>query len=46
MLLLSVEKMKELEKQADAQGYSYVEMMKSAGGGLADDHRQALAIPG
>ncbi len=35
MLLLSVEKMKELEKQADAQGYSYAEMVKAAGGSLA-----------
>ena len=35
MLLLSVEKMKELEKQADAQGYSFAEMMKAAGGSLA-----------
>ena len=35
MLLLSVEKMKELENQADEQGYSYVEMMKAAGSGLA-----------
>jgi NAD(P)H-hydrate epimerase len=35
MLLLSVEKMKELEKQADAQGYTYAEMMKTAGGSLA-----------
>lgn len=35
MLLLSVDKMKELEKQADSQGYSYVEMMKAAGSSLA-----------
>jgi NAD(P)H-hydrate epimerase len=35
MLLLSVERMKELEKQADAQGYAYAEMMKSAGSALA-----------
>ncbi len=35
MLLLSVEKMKELEKQADEKGYSTVEMMKAAGGSLA-----------
>jgi NAD(P)H-hydrate repair Nnr-like enzyme with NAD(P)H-hydrate epimerase domain len=35
MLLLSVEKMKELEKQADAQGYPFAEMMKAAGSSLA-----------
>lgn len=35
MLLLSVEKMKEFEKQADAQGYPFAEMMKAAGGSLA-----------
>ena len=35
MLLLSVEKMMELEKQADEQGYSTIEMMKAAGTSLA-----------
>ena len=46
MLLLSVEKMKELEKQADAQGYSYDEMMKTAGSSLAVLIDTTLAVPG
>lgn len=36
MLLLSVEEMKDWEKQADERGYSFAEMMKTAGNKLAE----------
>lgn len=36
MKLVTVEKMKELEKLADSKGYSYQAMMQAAGNGLAE----------
>lgn len=36
MRLLSVSKMKELEKRADSAGFTYAEMMRTAGEGIAE----------
>jgi NAD(P)H-hydrate epimerase len=36
MRLINVAEMKELEKSADAAGYTYAEMMKTAGAGVAE----------